>query len=205
MIKKYVLAGVIVGLFVLIGSSSCQSEEVDAIAPSITSPDQSKEFKRLDALLSGRASLDIGGGEVALPVGIKGDIGLPASPPDFLNDPDTKSKYLTALRAYYIYRTKGLEHRSKVFVWQLFSAKIIFGIVLMLVVSGIYFAGVQFHMGIKQARNEGNSNGLTPSEFSASLKGIKVSSPVMGIIILSISLAFFYLYLIYVYPIEDIF
>jgi hypothetical protein len=43
------------------------------------------------------------------------------------------------------------------------------------------------------------------TEFEASAKGIKVSSPVLGVIILVISLAFFYLYLVYVYPISEIF
>jgi len=34
--------------------------------------------------------------------------------------------------------------------------------------------------------------------------GLKVSSPVLGVIILVISLAFFYLYLVYVYPIGEL-
>lgn len=38
-----------------------------------------------------------------------------------------------------------------------------------------------------------------------STSGIKVSSPVLGVIILALSLAFFYLYLVYVYPIKEIF
>jgi hypothetical protein len=37
-----------------------------------------------------------------------------------------------------------------------------------------------------------------------STAGLKVSSPVLGVIILVISLAFFYLYLVYVYPISEI-
>lgn len=45
----------------------------------------------------------------------------------------------------------------------------------------------------------------TVTEFSASLKGLSVKSPVLGVITLAISLAFFYLYLVFVYPIEDIF
>ena len=201
--KLHVLMGVLIGFFILIGSLTCQSEEMNTIVPSIKATDQPTRDKRIDDLFAGKAN--VGNSKSAQQFEMKDDIGLPVSPPEFLRDPETKSKYLAALRAYYTYRTKGLEHRSKVFVWQLFSAKIIFGIVLMLVVAGIYFAGVQFHMGIKQVQNEGGTSGLATSEFSASLKGIKISSPVMGILILTISLAFFYLYLIYVYPIEDIF
>ncbi len=43
------------------------------------------------------------------------------------------------------------------------------------------------------------------TEIVASVKGIKVSSPILGVIILVISLLFFYLYLVYVYPITEIF
>ena len=43
------------------------------------------------------------------------------------------------------------------------------------------------------------------TSFSASATGISVSSPVLGVIILVISLAFFYLYLVYVYPISELF
>jgi hypothetical protein len=47
---------------------------------------------------------------------------------------------------------------------------------------------------------------LTSSHTGPSpASGIKVSSPVLGVVILVISLAFFYFYLVYVYPIENIF
>lgn len=115
-------------------------------------------------------------------------------------DKSTLQAYQQSLRAYYDYRQSGLEHRSRVFKWQLFSAKVIFVIVLILVSAGIYFAAVQFHLGMH--RQDGQN---MQTELSASTEGIKVSSPVLGVIILVISLAFFYLYLVYVYPIEDIF
>ncbi len=43
------------------------------------------------------------------------------------------------------------------------------------------------------------------TEIEASLQGIRVSSPVLGVIILIISLLFFYLYLVHVYPINDVY
>ncbi|HKL34520.1 MAG TPA: hypothetical protein VJ919_18415 [Tangfeifania sp.] len=129
---------------------------------------------------------------------------LPESPNPMLSDSLTKEKYQAALQEYYNYHISGLQHREKVFSWQLFSSKIIFVVVIILVFAGIYFAAVQFHTGIKQAREKlGDFNDRT--ELSASMKGIKVSSPVLGVIILVISLVFFYLYLVYVFPIEDIF
>lgn len=131
-----------------------------------------------------------------------GDPMRPAVPDDLQVNAITLEKYQISMQAYYDYRTTGLTHRREVFEWQLFSAKIIFLVVLVLVAAGIYFAAVQFHSGM---RSGGKQEDIPQTEFEASLKGVKVSSPILGVIILSLSLAFFYLYLIYVYPIEDAF
>ena len=119
-------------------------------------------------------------------------------------DAATREKYQEAVRAYYSYRTQGLLHRQSTFKWQLLSSRVIFVVVLTLVFAGIYFAAIQFHAGLRE-RRAGEAVEEKVSEFSASATGIKVSSPVLGVIILVISLAFFYLYLVYVYPISEIF
>ncbi len=129
----------------------------------------------------------------------------PARPkplPAASSDPKTRQLYEKALQDYYIYRSEGLQHRRAVFKWQLFSARLIFFIVLGLVASGIVFAAIQFRQGM-QGENAADANLSTQVEISD--KGIKISSPVIGVIILTLSLAFFYLYLLYVYPIENIF
>jgi hypothetical protein len=108
-----------------------------------------------------------------------------------------------ALSEYYVYRQHGLEHRQKVFAWQHRSSIAIFVVVVLLVFAGIYFAAVQFHHGLRQPR--GFAPAALVTEVEASVKGIKVTSPVLGVIILVISLAFFYLYLAVVYPIKEIF
>jgi hypothetical protein len=123
-----------------------------------------------------------------------------------LMDDATLAVYQDALHAYYDYRVSGFQHRKEVFGWQLFSSRLIFWTVLLLVFSGIAFSGVQFYKSINKNILKGETtfeNNIT--EFEASAKGVKVTSPVLGVIILVISLAFFYLYLIYVYPITDIF
>ena len=102
-----------------------------------------------------------------------------------------------AITAYFHHVIESNEHQRKVFQWQLLSAKLIFAIVTLLVASGIIFAAIQFHHGIRSGRTEDQE-----TEFEASMTGIKISSPVLGIIILTISLVFFYLYLVHVYPIE---
>lgn len=135
------------------------------------------------------------------------DPAVPLGPNAPFIDEPTREKYLIALREYYSYHVAGLQHRRDVFKWQLFSSKVIFVVVLLLVFVGIYFAAVQFHIGLGR-KVDGSQDGAgrdERTEFSASLKGVKVSSPILGVVILVISLAFFYLYLVYVYPIEDIF
>jgi len=124
----------------------------------------------------------------------------PKKPPLNANR-DSYITYQKALQAYYGYLIQGYKHRSEVFKWQLFSSRLLFIIVILLVFSGIYFAAVQFYAGLK------NKN-LDPEQLttiSISSKNIEISSPVIGIIILVLSLGFFYLYLVYVYPIKEIF
>jgi hypothetical protein len=122
-----------------------------------------------------------------------------------LFDDTTLGIYQEALHAYYEYRVSGFQHRKEVFAWQLFSTKLIFWSVLFLVFSGICFSGIQFYKSISREWPEGTASPESVTEFEASAKGIKVTSPVLGVIILVISLAFFYLYLVYVYPISEIF
>ena len=141
-------------------------------------------------------------------------------PPEQL-DPETLHAMQRSIRAYYDYRFHGFEHRKAVFAWQLLSSRIIFGIVVLLVGVGIYFSWIQFTAGMRakpgppsgaaaaKAADESADHPAPPASsvttFEASKAGIKVSSPVLGVILLVISLAFFYLYLVYVYPIEEIF
>lgn len=121
-------------------------------------------------------------------------------------DDSTIVMYQKAMRAYYEYRVSGFEHRKNVFLWQLASTKMIFFGVLLMVFCGICFSGIQFYKSMTLSKTEGGEaldTGVT--EFEASTSGIKVTSSVLGIIVLVISLAFFYLYLVYVYPISEIF
>jgi hypothetical protein len=121
----------------------------------------------------------------------------PYAPAGVELSPENQALQQESIREYFHHIMESNRHQRDVFHWQLFSARIIFASVILLVVAGIYFAAVQFHHGLKQGRS-------TPgeTEFEASLKGIKVSSPVLGVTLLTISLAIFYLYLVHVCPIE---
>jgi hypothetical protein len=103
-----------------------------------------------------------------------------------------------SLTAYYVYRIQGFDHRARVFEWQLFSTKVIFAMVLIIVLAGLYFSWMQFH-------SASDPNEMKESSLELGKSGIRVTSPVLGVIILSLSLAFFYLYLVHIYPIADAF
>jgi hypothetical protein len=94
--------------------------------------------------------------------------------------------------------------------------------VLLLVLAGIYFAAAQFQVAMAAARRHGDivtsHRESAPPQPDASVdathldtrlevsaKGLVVNSSVLGVIILALSLAFFYLYLAYVYPIHNVF
>ncbi len=120
-----------------------------------------------------------------------------------------------SLTAYYRYRESGYAHRRAVFDWQLFSSKIIFYVVILLVLLGVYFSWLQFmsehrrpakrvEVEVEGAEDERPRGGLLTT-FKAGSGGLEVSSPVLGIVILAVSLAFFYLYLTHVYPINEVF
>ena len=118
----------------------------------------------------------------------------------YLDEPGVASMR-ASLRAFYDYKTRGFDHRSRVFEWQLLSSRLIFVLVIAIVAVGLYFSWLQFMAGFKQ----GTPPDKTSTTFEASPSGIKVSSPVLGVIILTLSLVFFYLYLVHVYPIDELF
>jgi hypothetical protein len=126
-------------------------------------------------------------------------------------DAATSAAEQAAWQEYFAYRTQGYKHRQSVFEWQWLSSKIIFVTVLVLVFLGMYFAAVQFHVGLgrgkksSSAAKTGSNADNEATELELSWKAIKVRSDVLGVIILALSLAFFYLYLAFVYPIQNTF
>jgi cytoskeletal protein RodZ len=114
---------------------------------------------------------------------------------DIVGDQETAKECWKAYRAGLSYYEWGLNHRMRVLWWQHVTTRAIFFVVLLLVGVGVYFSWVQF----KAAPPSESSH-----ELEVSLEGIKVSSPVLGVIILTLSLAFFYLYLTFVYPVQEV-
>jgi hypothetical protein len=127
-------------------------------------------------------------------------------------DPQTISKQQEALRAKYDYQTFAFAHAKRTFDFQYRSGRIIFWVVLLIVFSGLAFSAVQFYVGLHhplESRPMADGKDPAPnnesvSEFEASLQGIKLKSSVLGLLILAMSMVFFYLYLKYVYPITNV-
>ena len=103
------------------------------------------------------------------------------------------------------YNLFGLEHRKRSLEWNLTSSIIIFWSVIFLVLSGITFAGIQFYSSLHSKNKLTDPGQALATNLEANMQGIKISSPVLGVIILIISMLFFYLYLKFVYPITEIF
>jgi len=95
---------------------------------------------------------------------------------------------------------------------QLRESWIIFALVLVLVFSGLFFSWLQFQHAfllkqvVKTSAASKTSASATPSsgpeEFTFGKDGVVVRSAYLGVIILAISMAFFFLYIKYVYLIS---
>ena len=103
------------------------------------------------------------------------------------------------------YARWAVGHRQDVFRWQLWSSRVIFGFVHLLVFAGVVFSGIQFWRSMRTPWWVKGGGEEVGGHIELSAGGVKITSPVLGVIILGLSLAFFYLYLVYVYPIGETF
>lgn len=121
--------------------------------------------------------------------------------------------YHQALIASYVQDQWSYEFRQRIYEWQFLSSRIVFCVVILIVLIGLYFSWLQFKVfliaaGAKQPAKVA-IQAEDPQEVPAPIHqveitptgGLRISTPVMGIVILAISLGFFYLYLSVVYPI----
>lgn len=120
---------------------------------------------------------------------------------------DTK---LAALQ--FDYNSYSLMHTKRAFTWQYYSSIVIFFIVIGIVLTGLYMAYLQFLIYKKIVMSQlsrqpkddtsaDNPEKILQTDMEISDKGLKINTAVIGVIILAISLGFFFLYLKYVYPI----
>lgn len=121
---------------------------------------------------------------------------LPLQLPALAISSATVTSSPTVIRAQEDYVVWSFQQSRRLYEWQHRSSIVIFVLVVLLVLSGVYFAALQFHygLGVKTGKSE-------TTQIDASLKGFKMKSSVLGVIVLTISMAFLYLYLMHVYPI----
>ena len=103
------------------------------------------------------------------------------------------SEYVNA-KTVYAYNVFALKHNREVLEFQLFSSKILFVIVLTVIGMGLLFSAFQFWK--KDSPDEKGTS------LEIGMSGVKISSDILGLLILVISLAFFYIYLNNVYPVN---
>lgn len=113
-------------------------------------------------------------------------------------------------REYLIYYKKGYLQRYEVIRFQNLSTKLILFVVISLVILGMFFAWYQFRIAMNAVKariksGDTSSYSAEVQEISIGESGVVARSSYLGVIILIVSLAFFYLYLVFVYPIQEIF
>lgn len=91
--------------------------------------------------------------------------------------------------------------------WHLFSTKMLMFVVLSIVAFGLLITYIQFTRDGRSARR-GKAASPLPAPVASTLKlsaaGVEITSQVIGLLVLGFSLAFFYLYVKVVYPIQEV-
>ncbi len=111
-------------------------------------------------------------------------------------DPDLHAAYVEAKKKEYEYITKVMELNVEAFNAQRWSAYAILFLVVVVVISGISFSGFQLWKSISVAGVQTNN------ELELSASKVRITSSVVGIVVLTISLAFLYIYTMQVYQIR---
>ena len=122
----------------------------------------------------------------------------------FESDLEIKNKYRTYIIKEIDYGIWRLEFIKKSFEWQFFSGIIILLVVITLVFMGLYFSYIQFSKSITRIGDDSGNQEDRNTTIKVGAGEIQISSSVIGLIILALSFAFFYLYIDNVFPIKDL-
>lgn len=133
--------------------------------------------------------------------GLRAEPPVPPGPPVQELDPASRELMVERFRRYQRHQIEALEHRERLFRWQLRANQTSFVVVLVLVFAGIVFSGIQFAHSLRARPGEAEAS---VHELSIGAQGVSVKSSVIGLIVLTISLGFFYLYLVHVFPLEEL-
>lgn len=131
--------------------------------------------------------------------------------PDDLSTPE----HAKAVARFYGYLVEQMDHSRNSYEWQLWSTKTIFVIVLLLVACGVGVSLLQILFGLgffeprRRADGDASLHGQrvqraiwSKTKIKIGIEGAEVETQIAGIVLLMLSLAFFYLYVQNVYPIR---
>ena len=92
--------------------------------------------------------------------------------------------------------------RTEMLRTEIFGRQLIYDPIILIVVIVIVFSGI--YLSYLQVKRDLGTNSAQDSSIEITRDGVKVRSAVIGLLILFISLAFFYLYLTQVYTIREL-
>lgn len=104
-------------------------------------------------------------------------------------------KYIDAKVAYYDYQIRMMKAAEALYDWQQTASTVILILVVILVTAGVIFSGFQLWQAVKGGAPQAST------ELELSATRFHVTSSVVGILVLTISLAFSYLFITRVYTI----
>jgi hypothetical protein len=103
-------------------------------------------------------------------------------------DPELEKAYNAARKKQYEYLSAVMDVNLRALEAQRFASWVILLLVVLVVVSGTAFAGYQLWKGVSAA-------GVQPSsDLEVSASKVRVTSSVVGVVVLTISLVFLYIY-----------
>jgi hypothetical protein len=115
-----------------------------------------------------------------------------------LNNSPLQQKYYETLSAQYDYDVALMKQHQSVLTWELFASNVSLWLVAFIVVAGVGFAGVQ----LWQAVQKGGPQAETQLEIAATK--FRLTSSVVGIVVLGMSYFFFYLFVKEIYPLTPL-
>lgn len=129
------------------------------------------------------------------------------SEPIWKDASNTSDKIVEASKYSSEFGVKLEEHTLDVLKWQLFASKAILFLVVVITISGVAFSAYQLNISLKCIRESKDTKkqetvANTNTSLNISKDKIEVVSPINGVIVLIISLAFLYLFLNLVYKIN---
>jgi hypothetical protein len=123
---------------------------------------------------------------------------------DEINNERITDAYINAKLKEYEFNTDMYQINKDTFIQQRYASYVILLLVVIITLSGIWMSWYQLSNAAMPAERREINDGqkLTDSTVDISITNIKLTSSVVGVLILLISLSFFYLFIKEVYPIS---